>query len=230
MSEQQLNDDFIKTLQGEKVKDMDRRWSLLGRMVRNALLRQDNEQDALIKPNDPVLKEKIRRELERQFLIPKKRSPSSYKNWILGLLVGISTVYATKEYVHFVKPLPIELTLNLEQSADELEGQDPKLFWKKWFNNGTFILFGSRRIVEPIKTNIVGCNPEAMSFKSCSDLLKTHPYNANLLFNLGLMYENGFDVDQNYSKAIEFYKRSAALGNHYALLNYEYLINQDLTK
>jgi TPR repeat protein len=44
------------------------------------------------------------------------------------------------------------------------------------------------------------------------------------------MYENGFDVDQNYSKAIEFYKRSAALGNHYALLNYEYLINQDLTK
>jgi len=126
--------------------------------------------------------------------------------------------------------LPIELTLTLEQSADELEGQDPKLFWKKWFNNGTFILFGSRRIVEPLKTNIVGCNPEAMSFKSCSELLKTHPYNANLLFNLGLMYENGFDVEQNYSKAIEFYKRSAALGNHYALLNYEYLINQDLTK
>ena len=229
MSEQ-IQDDFISVLQGNKVSGMDPKWRVIARMVRNIMIKEDNLEEQLMEKRQQAFEKRIGKVLQDRYLIPKQKRTLAYKNWILGLLVGISTVYATKEYVHFVKPLPIELTLNLEQSADELEGQDPKLFWKKWFNNGTFILFGSRRIVEPLKTNIVGCNPEAMSFKSCSDLLKTHPYNANLLFNLGLMYENGFDVDQNYSKAIEFYKRSAALGNHYALLNYEYLINQDLTK
>ena|SRR6056300_2065186 len=229
MSEQ-IQDDFISVLQGNKVSGMDPKWRVIARMVRNIMIKEDNLEEQLMEKRQQAFEKRIGKVLQDRYLIPKQKRTFAYKNWILGLLVGISTVYATKEYVHFVKPLPIELTLTLEQSADELEGQDPKLFWKKWFNNGTFILFGSRRIVEPLKTNIVGCNPEAMSFKSCSELLKTHPYNANLLFNLGLMYENGFDVDQNYSKAIEFYKRSAALGNHYALLNYEYLINQDLTK
>ena len=229
MSEQ-IQDDFISVLQGNKVSGMDPKWRVIARMVRNIMIKEDNLEEQLMEKRQQAFEKRIGKVLQDRYLIPKQKRTFAYKNWILGLLVGISTVYATKEYVHFVKPLPIELTLTLEQSADELVGQDPKLFWKKWFNNGTFILFGSRRIVEPLKTNIVGCNPEAMSFKSCSELLKTHPYNANLLFNLGLMYENGFDVDQNYSKAIEFYKRSAALGNHYALLNYEYLINQDLTK
>ena len=229
MSEQ-IQDDFISVLQGKKVSGMDPKWRVIARMVRNIMIKEDNLEEQLMEKRQQAFEKRIGKVLQDRYLIPKQKRTFAYKNWILGLLVGISTVYATKEYVHFVKPLPIELTLTLEQSADELEGQDPKLFWKKWFNNGTFILFGSRRIVEPLKTNIVGCNPEAMSFKSCSELLKTHPYNANLLFNLGLMYENGFDVEQNYSKAIEFYKRSAALGNHYALLNYEYLINQDLTK
>jgi TPR repeat protein len=229
MSEQ-IQDDFISVLQGNKVSGMDPKWRVIARMVRNIMIKEDNLEEQLMEKRQQAFEKRIGKVLQDRYLIPKQKRTFAYKNWILGLLVGISTVYATKEYVHFVKPLPIELTLTLEQSADELEGQDPKLFWKKWFNNGTFILFGSRRIVEPLKTNIVGCNPEAMSFKSCSELLKTHPYNANLLFNLGLMYENGFDVEQNYSKAIEFYKRSAALGNHYALLNYEYLINQDLTK
>lgn len=229
MSEQ-IQDDFISVLQGNKISGMDPKWRVIARMVRNIMIKEDNLEEQLMEKRQQAFEKRIGKVLQDRYLIPKQKRTFAYKNWILGLLVGISTVYATKEYVHFVKPLPIELTLTLEQSADELEGQDPKLFWKKWFNNGTFILFGSRRIVEPLKTNIVGCNPEAMSFKSCSELLKTHPYNANLLFNLGLMYENGFDVDQNYSKAIEFYKRSAALGNHYALLNYEYLINQDLTK
>ena len=229
MSEQ-IQDDFISVLQGNKVSGMDPKWRVIARMVRNIMIKEDNLEEQLMEKRQQAFEKRIGKVLQDRYLIPKQKRTFAYKNWILGLLVGISTVYATKEYVHFVKPLPLELTHTLEQSADELEGQDPKLFWKKWFNNGTFILFGSRRIVEPLKTNIVGCNPEAMSFKSCSELLKTHPYNANLLFNLGLMYENGFDVDQNYSKAIEFYKRSAALGNHYALLNYEYLINQDLTK
>ena len=229
MSEQ-IQDDFISVLQGNKVSGMDPKWRVIARMVRNIMIKEDNLEEQLMEKRQQAFEKRIGKVLQDRYLIPKQKRTFAYKNWILGLLVGISTVYATKEYVHFVKPLPIELTLTLEQSADELEGQNPKLFWKKWFNNGTFILFGSRRIVEPLKTNIVGCNPEAMSFKSCSELLKTHPYNANLLFNLGLMYENGFDVEQNYSKAIEFYKRSAALGNHYALLNYEYLINQDLTK
>jgi len=229
MSEQ-MQDDFISVLQGNKVSGMDPKWRVIARMVRNIMIKEDNLEEQLMEKRQQAFEKRIGKVLQDRYLIPKQKRTFAYKNWILGLLVGISTVYATKEYVHFVKPLPLELTHTLEQSADELEGQDPKLFWKKWFNNGTFILFGSRRIVEPLKTNIVGCNPEAMSFKSCSELLKTHPYNANLLFNLGLMYENGFDVEQNYSKAIEFYKRSAALGNHYALLNYEYLINQDLTK
>ena len=229
MSEQ-IQDDFISVLQGKKVSGMDPKWRVIARMVRNIMIKEDNLEEQLMEKRQQAFEKRIGKVLQDRYLIPKQKRTFAYKNWILGLLVGISTVYATKEYVHFVKPLPIELTLTLEQSADELEGQNPKLFWKKWFNNGTFILFGSRRIVEPLKTNIVGCNPEAMSFKSCSELLKTHPYNANLLFNLGLMYENGFDVEQNYSKAIEFYKRSAALGNHFALLNYEYLINQDLTK
>lgn len=226
MTEQQIQDDFISILQGKKVSRMDAKWRVVARMVRNILIKENNIEEQMIATREQNFEKRIGKVLQARYLITKQRRTFAFKSWILALFIGASGVYATKEYLHFTTPLPLELT----HTQEELEGQDPKLFWKKWFNNGTFILFGSRRIVEPLKTNIAGCDPEAMSFKSCSDLLKTHPYNANLLFNLGLMYENGYDIDKNYSKAIEFYKRSAALGNHYALLNYEYLINQDLTK
>jgi TPR repeat protein len=85
-------------------------------------------------------------------------------------------------------------------------------------------MFGSQRIIEALPTDIGGCNPDNISLKGCLNLYEDHPHNANLLFNIGLMYEL---ENVNNQLAVEFYKKSAALGNHRALNNYNYLIEKN---
>ena len=216
MSEQIKYDDFISALQGQKVPGMDPKWRLILRMARNVFIKQKNEQNALISERKKAFKIRMQKSLEKNFLIPKKKKTFDYKSWFLILVIGSSGAFATKEFVHFTKPLPLELTFTQE----ELEGQDPKLFWKKWFNNGTFVMFGQRTISKPVPTNLTDCQ----DFKDCLGLLKNNPHNPNLLFNIALKYESGKDKD--IEKALEFYKRSMALGNFYAQYNYDNLITK----
>jgi len=173
-----------------------------------------------------AFEKRIGKVLQDRYLIPKQKRTLAYKNWILAFILGVTGVYATKEYVHFTKPLPLELT----HTQEELEGQDPKLFWKKWFKNGSFIMFGHRYLTNPLPTNIGGCDPDQIDLDGCLILLKKYPSNPNLLFNIGLIYHMGFDGEEDHDKAIEFYKRAAALGNDYGRVNYEYLINQKSKK
>ncbi len=53
-------------------------------------------------------------------------------------------------------------------------------------------------------------------------------YNAEARFNLGLMYEQGLNVTQDYQQALAWYKKSAALGNTQASFNMNYLIEKGL--
>ena len=226
MSEQQIQDSFISVLQGNKVPGMDTKWRVIARIVRNIMIKQDNLDEQLMEKRQQVFEKRIGKVLQDRYLISKQKRRFAYKNWILAFILGASGVYATKEYVHFTKPLPLELT----HTQEELEGQDPKLFWKKWFNNGTFIMFGHRYFTNPLPTNIDGCDPDQIYLEGCLILLKKYPSNPNLLFNIGLIYHMGFDGEEDHEKAIEFYKRAAALGNDYGRLNYEYLIHQKSKK
>jgi len=214
MSEQIKYDDFISALQGQKVPGMDPKWRLILRMARNVFIKQKNEEDALIQERKKAFKIRMQTSLEKNFLIPKKKKSFDYKSWFLILIIGSSGAFATKEFVHFTKPLPLELTFTQE----ELEGQDPKLFWKKWFNNGTFVMFGHKTITKPVPTNLKECK----ELDDCLAILEKNPHNPNLLFNIGLKYESG--ENKNINKALEFYKRSMALGNFYAQYNYDNLI------
>jgi len=216
MSEQIKYDDFISALQGQKVPGMDPKWRLILRMARNVFIKQKNEEDALIQERKKAFKIRMQTSLEKNFLIPKKKKSFDYKSWFLILIIGSSGAFATKEFVHFTKPLPLELTFTQE----ELEGQDPKLFWKKWFNNGTFVMFGHKTITKPVPTNLTECK----ELDDCLVILEKNPHNPNLLFNIGLKYESG--ENKNINKALEFYKRSMALGNFYAQYNYDNLITK----
>jgi len=216
MSEQIKYDDFISALQGQKVPGMDPKWRLILRMARNVFIKQKNEQNALIQERKKAFKIRMQKSLEKNFLIPKKKKSFDYKSWFLILIIGSSGAFATKEFVHFTKPLPLELTFTQE----ELEGQDPKLFWKKWFNNGTFVMFGHKTITKPVPTNLTECK----ELDDCLVILEKNPHNPNLLFNIGLKYESG--ENKNINKALEFYKRSMALGNFYAQYNYDNLITK----
>lgn len=37
--------------------------------------------------------------------------------------------------------------------------------------------------------------------------------------NLGVLYNQGKDIEQNHQKAIEFYMKTAKIGNHNAMTN-----------
>jgi hypothetical protein len=226
MSEQQIQDNFMSVLQGKKVPGMDPKWRVIARMLRNIMIKEDKLEGHLMEKRQQAFEKRIGKVLQDRYLMPKQKRPFTYKNWMLAFILGVSGVYATKEYVHFTKPLPLELT----HTQEELEGQDPKLFWKKWFNNGTFIMFGHRYLTNPLPTNINGCDPDQIDLEGCLILLKKYPSNPNLLFNIGLIYHMGFDGEEDHDKAIEYYKRAAALGNDYGRVNYEYLINQNSKK
>jgi len=65
-----------------------------------------------------------------------------------------------------------------------------------------------------------------LSLESC--LALANQYDSNARFNLGFIYELGFNVDQSYLQAYEWYKKSSALGNEDARSNMEYLIKKGL--
>ena len=78
---------------------------------------------------------------------------------------------------------------------------------------------GRRRMI----IYVLQCNLE---LEMC--LVLANQYDSNARFNIGLMYELGINVDQNYFQAYEWYKKSSALGNEDARSNMEYLIKKGL--
>ena len=216
MNKNKTYDDFITALDGKKSPGMDPKWRVLGRIARNFILDDIKKEEQELERIKQDFDKRMIKVLQDRYLIPKQKRPFAYKNWILAFILGASGAYATKEFIHFTKPLPLELTF----TQDELEGQDPKLFWKKWFNNGTFVMFGHKTITKPVPTNLTECK----ELDDCLVILEKNPHNPNLLFNIGLKYESG--ENKNINKALEFYKRSMALGNFYAQYNYDNLITK----
>lgn len=109
-----------------------------------------------------------------------------------------------------------------------------KGFWNEHFDkHGGFTGFWSRYapakdekiLPANIDDNLCSYNA-TLSIESC--LALAIQYDSNARFNLGLMYELGINIDQSYSQAYEWYKKSSALGNEDARLNIEYLIKKGL--
>ena len=90
-------------------------------------------------------------------------------------------------------------------------------------------IFSPERFDDPIQIINTQCGYgvlEKLNLKDC--LFLAEQKNANALFNLGLIYEKGISVKQNFQKAYEYYKKAEALGNEQAKFNIEYLKEKKL--
>jgi hypothetical protein len=242
-----LDQEWLDTLSGVKVTGMDKKWRLHARLVRGAFQKRADQLAKNLPQNHSRVYQRIVKSLEEEgyfkkpeegyFKKPeegyfKKPSPSlgeffsGKMKWLVALVVGASVVYATKELLHFTEPqVAITNESGIQKEPDA--PIDDKGFWKKWFRNGSFIgmsLGGSYN--EPLETTHSTCSPEQLSFEGCLKLANN--YNAEARFNLGLMYEQGLDVTQDYQQALDWYKKSAALGNTQAEFNMNYLIKKGL--
>ena len=57
MNKTSVNKDFLNVLRGERINGIDRRWNLLARLIRNALLQQKNQQGISFQKNHLAMKE-----------------------------------------------------------------------------------------------------------------------------------------------------------------------------
>ena len=83
MSEQ-IQDDFISVLQGNKVPGMDPKWRVIARMVRNIMIKEDNLEEQLMEKRQQAFEKRIGKILQDRYLIPKQKRTLAYKNWILA--------------------------------------------------------------------------------------------------------------------------------------------------
>ena len=224
------DDDWVLTLSGKNVKGMNRQERLEARLVRASLqARIDNINKNISLINHDNLYDRFLKRLHQNRYLEKphnllRSKLLSKKNWFMGLVIGASAVYATKEFLRSDMPQNSIQPLVIEQPLSKTK------FWGEWFDpQGGFTGFWSKiqlqmigHIEKPIKTSSSYCNSENLSFEGCSLLAKAGDSAAQ--FNLGLMYEKGINVTQSYEKAFIWYKKSAALGNKPAIMNRDYLI------
>lgn len=227
-----LDQEWLDTLSGIKVTGMDKKWRLHARLVRGAFQKRADQLAKNLPQNHSRVYQRIVKSLEEEGYFKKPSSSlsalfSGKMKWLVALVVGASVVYATKELLHFTEPqVAITNEPGIQKEPDVLSN-DRKGFWKKWFRNGSFIgmsLGGPYN--EPLETTHSTCSPEQLSFEVCLELANN--YNAEARFNLGLMYEQGLNVTQDYQQALAWYKKSAALGNTQASFNMNYLIDEGL--
>ena len=90
-------------------------------------------------------------------------------------------------------------------------------------------IFSPERFDDPIQIVNTQCGHgglEKLNLEDC--LVLAEQNNANALFNLGLMYEKGISVKQNFQKAYEYYKKAEKLKNKQATFNIDYLKEKKL--
>ena len=231
----QLDQDWLNVITGDVVINMDKKWQLQARLVRTALLKQKFQIENRIPDQDLHFQKKLRTVLEQEGLL---KSESKIQSWgehkskaLVFLLVAAGVVWATKIEPHFTKA-QITVHSDTEEKVTKTQQQD---FWANNFNNGSFTGFWSRLNnyvdLAPKETTITydtACHPEHLTIEGCSKLALE--FNSAAQFNMGLMYEQGINVSRDYNRSLEWYKKSAALGNTQAKFNMNYLIIKKLVQ
>ena len=241
--EQKILQDWIDTLQGVSVKGMDIKKRLEARLLRNAWIAENKKIENEIPDQDDAFYQNVRE------AIAKRESKQSSKDlWasffenkfkaFLIVILGTGFVYASKKTYDGVVSVADELNhiILAKETGNKMIVNEPndKGFWDEHFDrHGGFTGFWSRYV----PTNDERILPENVDDNLCSYnatlilencLALANQYDTNARFNLGLMYELGINVDQNYLQAYEWYKKSSALGNEDARSNMEYLIKKGL--
>ena len=233
--ESKLDSDWLRIIAGDIIIKIEPMWRLQAQLIRAALVKQKNKIEISIPDHDQKFDDKLRASLIKEGLLePKSRIKIMINNKIKALIIltlGAGVVWATQVEPHFTKPMVaghvIIKTENIETQQD--------YFWKNNFIRGSFTGFWSRLNnyvdLDSSKTKITLdnlCHPKLMTFAGCTKLALK--FDSAAQFNLGLMYEQGINVNQNYENAMEWYKKSAALGNTQAQFNMNYLVNKQLAR
>jgi hypothetical protein len=223
-----IDDAWLQIIRGDVITTMDNKWRLQARLVRTALGKEKSRMEQFKIDDSKVLFN-----IHQACGTKNKNSAivTHFSKWIGILVLGSGIVYATKTLLHFTE---FQETTIISESADatiNVITNDKKGFWSEWFDSsGGFIGFWSKLQLQHydqvIDTQNSNCSPSNLIFSDCLQLAKQN--NANAQFNVALMYEQGIQIDQNYEKAFEWYKKSAALGNSQAQFNMDYLIEKKL--
>ncbi len=240
--EQKMLQDWIDTLQGVAVRGIDIKTRLEARLLRNAWIAENKKIENEIPDQDDVFYQNIREAIAKRKA--KKSSDlwaSFFENKLKALLIvilGTGFVYASKKTYDGVVSVADELNhiILAKETGNKMivNRTNDKGFWDEHFDrHGGFTGFWSRytpskdeKIVpENVDDNLCSYNA-TLTLENC--LALANQYDANARFNLGLIYELGVNVDQNYLQAYEWYKKSSALGNEDARSNMEYLIKKGL--
>jgi hypothetical protein len=171
--------------------------------------------------------------IEKGILKNKKESINNrFLKWLGALVFGATIVWAANELIRFDKPIPTESQVAINNL--EYESEKPLSNIRDKF--GTFTafwpylkIFSPERFDDPIQIVNTQCGHgglEKLNLEDC--LVLAEQNNMNALFNLGLMYEKGISVKQNFQKAYEYYKKAEKLGNKQATFNIDYLKEKKL--
>ena len=241
--EQKILQDWIDTLQGVAVKGMDIKTRLEARLLRNAWIAENKKIENEIPDQDDHFYQNV-----REAIAKRKEKQSAKDLWasffenkfkaFLIVILGTGFVYASKKTYDGVVSVADELNhiILAKETGNKmiLNETNDKGFWDEHFDrHGGFTGFWSRYsspedeklVPENVDDNLCSYNA-TLNLENC--LALANQYDANARFNLGLMYELGVNIDQNYLQAYEWYKKSSALGNEDARLNMEYLIKKGL--
>ena len=241
--EQKILQDWIDTLQGVAVKGMDIKTKLEARLLRNAWIAENKKIENEIPNQDDAFYQNVREAIAKRESkhFSKDLWASFFENKFKAFLIvilGTGFVYASKKTYDGVVSVADELNhiILAKETGNKMivNGTNDKGFWGEHFDrHGGFTGFWSRyvpakdeKIVpENLDDNLCSYNA-TLTLENC--LALANQYDTNARFNLGLMYELGINVDQNYLQAYEWYKKSSALGNEDARSNMEHLIKKGL--
>ena len=233
-NEKKLNEEWLAFIRGDVVINANKKWRLHAKLVRAVILNimAEEERHLNISYDRDLLKFKNAL-IEKGILKNKKESINNrFLKWLGTLVFGATIVWAANELIRFDKPIPTESQIEIDNP--EYESKKPLSYITDKF--GTFTafwpylkIFSPERFDDPIQIVNTLCGHgvlEKLNLKDC--LVLAEQNDADALFNLGLMYEKGISVKQNFQKAYEYYKKAEALENNQAKFNIEYLKEKKL--
>ena len=232
--EKKLNEEWLAFIKGDVVINANKKWRLHAKLVRAAILNIMAEEERHLNTSyDRDLLKFKNALIEKGILKNKKESINNrFLKWLGALVFGATIVWAANELIRFDKPIPTESQVAINNP--EYESEKPLSNIRDKF--GTFTafwpylkIFSPERFDDPIQIVNTQCGHgglEKLNLEDC--LVLAEQNNMNALFNLGLMYEKGISVKQNFQKAYEYYKKAEKLGNKQATFNIDYLKEKKL--
>ena len=232
-NDKKINDEWLTTLSGNSVINANKKWQLQAKLVKAAIKDIKADYDYNYEKNKELRIKQFKKLLREEGILTSKQTPLLTKlvKWLSALFFGATLVWATNELIHFDKPLLTEEAGLNQPKKDDIN----KPFALITDKQGSFTVFWSRlqlqlispqRFNDPIEIKNSTCGPQNLTLAGCVNLAQKN--NANAHFNIGLMYEKGIEVEENYKKAAEWYKKAVALGNTEASFNLNYLLEKKL--